>query len=228
MDPEKANLSNSIQKAAVERQSPRTPEVGKVINYDQQPIISQEELRPPLPPRPSTLELLNPGSGLQTPTKTPNSNLQASATTALSLTDIHSHSTFDDSRDVPAVSPELTPSGKSLKGISSIRRLKIHDVSEGEESASVRSYSPTVKARGELESLLGEVRQPIEESSTHRFFDAGNERPFSFAWNSSENEELMAHFAQEFDDLEELDAKGESEGIYQIALLSRVMLTENT
>ena len=128
----------------------------KIVNRD-------EDFRPPLPPRPSNLAT---DLGLLRESRKESRNsmhqhsaslrpkLQSSATTALSRTDIHTQSFQDGSRETFTASAESTPSTKPSQVFGSIRRIKGFSSSEGGDTASVRSYAPTLEAGGDNESLV--------------------------------------------------------------------------
>ncbi|KAL8715950.1 MAG: hypothetical protein Q9220_000617 [cf. Caloplaca sp. 1 TL-2023] len=171
-------------------------------------VILNEEKPPPLPPRPLRAETEHKGStGFQSPQTLARPRIQATATTALSRTDIHTQSYQDGSRETYAASKQSTPPPKTWTGWSSIRRLKVRD---GDESASIRSYAPTVDAAGDIESLLGGFVSPepssgwnllsrqLEETSVQR-----NEAP--------EDEELLHDFDREFDELHVADGDDQAE-----------------
>ena len=182
-----------------------------------QSTIIDEGPRPPLPPRPNNLNLLgerpfNPGGSLQTPSKSPRPKLQSTATTALARTDIHTQSYQDGSRDIYATSAESTPSGKTSKGYGSLGRFKGYHRNEGDDSASVRSYAPTLEASGDVESLLGEILGASQESPSWRLMGSPTETFNPFDSIPHEDDEATADFSREFDELDGLDLDGTNEG----------------
>lgn len=168
---------------------------------------SNEERPPPLPPRPARLEAHKKVSNA-VPTGFPawqssaRPRLQATATTAVSRTDIHTQSSQDESGETHAVTKQLSPPAKSWGGWGSIRRLKIHD---GDESASIRSYAPTLGTGGDVESLLGDVLGPENTPGwnilTGQLEETGLEQPDAF-----KEEEILHDFDQEFDEIDVLDS----------------------
>ena len=175
--------------------------------------ITDEGPRPPLPPRPVNLSLLgeglsNSGGSLPRPKTLTRPNLQATATTGLSLTDIHTQSYPDGSRETS----ESTSSHRSPKDPGSIRRFKNRYGSEGDESASVRSYAPTLEAGGDVESLLGEVLGASSVSPAWGLLSSQAERPDPFDLNSYEDDELTAEFNREFDEIGQVDPEYNNEG----------------
>ncbi|KAL8909481.1 MAG: hypothetical protein Q9207_000161 [Kuettlingeria erythrocarpa] len=144
-------------------EEPKTVDVPTIAlpKEDSEPDTSKEEERPPLPPRPSR-ETSNVALSVFPSVKASlRPRLQSTATTALSRTDIHTQSFQDGSRETSATSKPLSPPTRSWTGWGSIRRLKIHD---GDETASIRSYAPTLEAGGEVESLFGDVLGPEPSS----------------------------------------------------------------
>lgn len=187
-------------------------EGNKIFEVDFQSSISDEGRPPPLPPRPGNLDFLHPGGSLQRPKRQSRPNLQSTATTALSLTDIHIQSYQDGSKETFAAPTESTPSGKSIRGFGSIRRFKDRNCSEGDDSTSVRSYAPTLEADGDVESLLGDVLGPSQQSPAWKLLTSQAERPDPFDSLSFESGTAITDFDLEFAEVGELDPEGKSEG----------------
>lgn len=178
---------------------------------------TEPEYRPPLPPRPTNVKLLregsySPGSSLQRPGKTARPHLQSTATTALSRTDINTQSYQDGSRETFAASAQTTPLSKSITAFGSIRRIKGLSDSEGGDSASVRSYAPTLETGGDTESLLGEVLGASQESPAWRLLSTQIEAPDPFESVTYEDDEATVDFDREFDEISAVAADGENEG----------------
>ena len=176
----------------------------------------EEDSRPPLPPRPGTLDLFqegkhSPGNSLQRPKKSNRPNLQSTATTALSRTDIQTQSYQDGSRETYAASAETTLPSKSAGVFGSIRRFKGIGGSETGDSASVRSYAPTLEAGGDGESLLGEVLG-ASQSPSWKLLSTQYEAPDPFDSATYENDEATVDFYREFDEIRAVDKDGGSEG----------------
>lgn len=178
---------------------------------------TDEERRPPLPPRPKNLSLLQGGnkSSLQVPKRSPRPDLQSLATTALSRTDIHTQIFQDGSRETTAYDAQTTPPSKYLGGFSSIRRFKGFGSSEG-DSASVKSYAPTLEAGGDVESLLGEVLGSSQESPAWKMLSAQIEAQDPFELVTHGDDEVSADFYREFDAIGEMNTKRENEGTYRL------------
>lgn len=186
---------------------------------------SEQEYRPPLPPRPTNVNLLregsySPGSSLQRSRKTSRPHLQSTATTALSRTDIHTQSYQDGSRETFAASAQTTPPTKSIAAFGSIRRIKGLSDSEGGDSASVRSYAPTLETGGDVESLLGEVLGASQESPAWRLHSTQNEAPDTFDSITCEDDEATVDFYREFDEIGAIAADGENEGKFVHLIIS--------
>ena len=193
---------------------------------------TEQDFRPPLPPRPTNVNLpregsYSPGSSLQKLTKTSRPHLQSSATVALSRTDIHTQSYQDGSRETFAASAETTPPSKALATFGSIKRIKGLSDSEGGDSASVRSYAPTFETSGDVESLLGEVLEASQESPAWRLHNAQNGAPDPFESVTYEDDDATVDFYREFDEIREVDADGGNEG--KLGLTSNTeLMTEST
>ena len=200
-------------------------EGNKISGVDFQNTVTDEGPRPPLPPRPGNRGLFLPGGSLQRPIKQSRPNLQSSATTALSLADIHTQSYQDGSRETFAGSVESSPPAKSIGGFGSIRKFKGRNGSEGDDSASVRSYAPTLEVGGDVESLLGDILGSSQQSPGWRLPSSRVERPDPFDTVSYEEDTATTEFASEFDELGGLDSEGKNEGrsqsITDILLLNR-------
>lgn len=182
----------------------------------------EQEYRPPLPPRPTNVNLLregsySPGNSLQRSGKNSRPNLQSTATTALSRTDIHTQSYQDGTRETFAASAQTTPPTKAIAAFGSIRKIKGITDSEGGDSASVRSYAPTLETGGDTESLLGDVLGVSQESPAWRLH-AQNEALDPFDSPIYEDDEASVEFYREFDEISAVAADGENEG--NIGLIS--------
>ncbi|KAL5343621.1 trafficking protein Mon1-domain-containing protein [Aspergillus crustosus] len=115
---------------------------------------SPEGRPPPLPPRPSTLSLLEdrgaaPGTPrLNNPAAHP--TLQARATTAVSITDIASHDNGKEALPVPTL-PETLRAKASLSHLATPK-----GGSETGDSASIRSYARYSES-GETDNIFGDL-----------------------------------------------------------------------
>lgn len=176
------------------------------------PSSEENESRPPLPPRPVGSFSLGqpptlPTSGRPSTAKRP--QLQARPTTAVSSIDIQTVTFPDGSRETySSISDRNQSAGDSgLRVPSSNASWR---GSEHDDSASLRNYAPTLRAGGDLESLLDDclsAQSPAWKAlSGHT--EAGNPfEPIDF-----ESDVQLARFEHEFDELEEVDSKGGNEG----------------
>ncbi|KAL9585302.1 MAG: hypothetical protein Q9212_001596 [Teloschistes hypoglaucus] len=175
-------------------------------------VASEEDRPPPLPPRPKRVEAHRRVSNVvaagfpasQYPARP---RLQATATTALSRTDIHTQSYQDGSRETYAASKQASPPTRSWGGWGSVRHLKIHD---GDETASIRSSAPTLGTGGDVESLLGGFLGHDQASSSNilerQLQEAGLEE-----LDDSKDDEVLEDFDREFDEIGAGDEKNMDE-----------------
>lgn len=155
-----------------------------------------EQGRPPLPPRPETIDLLNEGNTFRTSTTRP--NLQSQATTALSLTDITGQ-TNADGRDGFVAGFGRTLLG-GLRAKASLSQLNSARGSEAGDTASVISYAPNSE---QDESLFGEF---ANES-------IGDSEKIEILGQDEYPQDGTAHeFVEEFEPIGELDEDGQNEG----------------
>ena len=174
---------------------------------------SYDDKPPPLPPRPFNSRDCgsnnNSPSTLRLP-KATRPQLQSSATTAISLTDIHTQSYQDGSQETFATQAEPSSSGHFLKGFGTTRRLRGIGGSEA-DTASVKSLAPTVEAGRDVESLLGNVLRVPQESSAWTPYDFVTENLDPFDSGLYEINDELSSFDEEFDELAEsnIDQGGE-------------------
>lgn len=207
-----AEMDSKVESSTISQARSQSPEI-------------EPEYRPPLPPRPANVNLLrdgsySPGSSLQRSRKTSRPHLQSTATTALSRTDIHTQSYQDGSRETFAASAQTTPPSKAIAAFGSIRRIKGVTESEGGDSASVRSYAPTLETGGDVESLLGEVVGVSQESPAWKL-STQNEAPDTFDSAIYEDDEATVDFYREFDEISAVAADGENEGRFGLVSVSQ-------
>lgn len=152
--------------------------------------MSSEEQRPPLPPRPNTLNLLDERQAAQ-------SNLQAKATTAVSLTDIESQQIPDTvpSRGLP----------ETLKARTSLSQIGSSKASETGDSMSIRSSIPNTDV-GEVENVFNDfiATEPgtIHQDSTGLLL-----------FPEFRADDVEDDFVSEFESVGEVDEHGENEGL---------------
>ncbi|KAG4426655.1 Vacuolar fusion protein mon1 [Cadophora malorum] len=169
-------------------------------NEEQNGAQEAEEARPPLPPRPSLLK----------PSTRPGSAYASKPTTGLSSIDIQTLSFPDGSRgtfSTPAsrsVSESVSISGTS-GGQSTPSRKISRNGSDFDDSASLMSYAPTLRANGDLASLLDEGLN--SQSAAWKLLSTQTESVNAFETVDFEDTSL-ANFENEFDEIEEVDNKG--------------------
>ncbi|KAI4227277.1 MAG: hypothetical protein L6R36_002546 [Xanthoria steineri] len=174
--------------------------------------VSNEEKPPPLPPRPARADshyqapVVGP-AGLRAPPSTARPRLQATATTAVSRTDIHTHSYQDGSRETYAALKQSSPPPTSWGGWSSIKRLKSQEASD---SASIRSYAPTLGTAGDVDSLLGGFSGQ-EQTSGWNIFNAQLKETGLQHGDVFEEDMVLENFDQEFDEIDALEGEDKTE-----------------
>ncbi len=190
---------------------------------DSQSLKFDEGERPPLPPRPKNLNLLGNNKSHQSTLRVPNQSarpsLQTLATTAVSLTDIQTQTFPDGSRETYANSTRSTQSGRSFHLGSPSGRNTSYNGSERDDTASLRSYAPTLGV-GDVESLLGDVLGAAgQHSPAWRLLSGQLDRSNPFDTIPYDDEEPTADFSREFDELADMDPDGSNEGIMSRSIL---------
>ena len=175
-----------------------------------------EEPRPPLPPRPTNLSLIqegkySPGSTLHVPKRSLRPGLQSNATVALSRPDIHTQSHQDEGGEITVSSPQATPPTKSL-GFGNLKRSKGLASSEDGDTSSFKSYAPTLEVGGDVESLLGEVPAASQVSPTWKLLSAQVGALSPFDSTTFEDDELTANFYREFDEIQAVGSQADDSG----------------
>ncbi|KAL1800188.1 hypothetical protein ACET3X_000530 [Alternaria dauci] len=181
------------------RRYSRSTSAGSLASTDEGPP-------PPLPPRPGLgLGLLSrPSTSHSTAAGRP--QLLSKATTQLSIARTQAFAT--DAKDESPTSSG--PKSRDVLGAN----LASHNLSDADDSASIRSYAPTVEAAGYQESLLGEVMGPAEKSEQektllrtlgHKFVDGEAQSMFP------PDPYFEAAFRREFDDVEDMAMDGSNE-----------------
>ncbi|KAH0565126.1 hypothetical protein GP486_001477 [Trichoglossum hirsutum] len=178
-----------------------------IEGMQQEDTFDEEALPPPLPPRPqisreqpsaSSTSLYHPAASMP--------SLQSKATTALSLTDIHTQSFPDGSRGTYATPParpitgynaDVSPAGYR-SGVSTSR-----NASEYGDTASVRSSVPTLPGGGDVESLIGEVLDSGQETSW-RLLNSQIESENQLSQLLEKETEFEVKFVEEFNEIEDL------------------------
>ncbi|KUJ22267.1 vacuolar fusion protein MON1 [Mollisia scopiformis] len=162
-----------------------------------------EEHRPPLPPRPSLLKTGDKaGSALSTIAK---------PTTALSSVDIQTLSFPDGSRgtfSTPATrAVSQTVSFSDTSAGQSTPSRKVSRNGSFDDGASLMSYAPTLKAHGDLASLLDEG---LNQSPAWKLLSSQAESVNPFE-NVEFEDNTLSNFQHEFDEIEALDSKSGNE-----------------
>ena len=168
--------------------------------------------RPPLPPRPSLLQI-----GLPTPslTSAKRPSLQSKPTTAISSVDIQTLSFPDGSRgtfSTPAsrsVSEAVSISGTS--GGQSTPSKADRTGSDFDDTNSLMSFAPTLKANGDLASLLDEGLG--SQSAAWKLLSTQAETVPPFEQVDYVDTSLV-NFDHEFDEIEAVDPVGGNEGMF--------------
>ncbi|TAQ89771.1 hypothetical protein B7494_g1881 [Chlorociboria aeruginascens] len=171
---------------------------------DQDGGDSSHEQRPPLPPRPSLLKSTDGPDNPLSPNKRP--ALQSQPTTALSSIDIQTLSFPDGSRGTFSTQAGRADSRPDTSAGQS-RRVS-RNGSELGDSASIMSIAPTLKANGDLASLLDESLNAQSPAWRLLSSQADTVNPFEVA----KYEDIsLTNFEYEFDDLEDIDSQGGNE-----------------
>lgn len=164
--------------------------------------VSSEGPRPPLPPRPDTLNLLDEGtSPLGAVRETAPPSLQGKATTAVSLTDIGFQQPQDGGKDTYPAHPVLPG---SLRARASLGQLASSRGSETGDSASIRSSAPNADA-GEVENIFSDF---AAESGGIQQDSSGLLQFPEFRADDVDDD-----FASEFEPVGEVEEGSEEEGL---------------
>jgi hypothetical protein len=175
--------------------------------------VSREGTPPPLPPRRTILDTPNrrpqtssgsltlprSSSGTRSGSRPP---LQSKATTALSIADVHSQNHGNDS------SHPTTPTSRQIN-FAGLRLGHSRHGSDGEETASVMSYAPTMEASADVESMLGDVLQDRNTPGWTPITPRKDLEEDSLFPNDLDFDEAFEH---EFDELDDITSDGLNEG----------------
>ncbi len=169
------------------------------------------EERPPLPPRPSLLQTTTTSTIRPVAPTAKSPGLQAKATTAVSSVDIQTLSFPDGSRGTfsTPVSRSVSDITLGKKGGSPSRiSSRCGSIVGGDDSASLLSCVPTLRASGDLASLLDEGLE--SQSPAWRLLSSqADVDPFE----SLEYEDYsLVNFEHEFNEIEAVDSQGGNEG----------------
>lgn len=169
-------------------------------------LPSREGTPPPLPPRPQ-LGLLPSRPSTSHASIPTRPQLVAKPTTQLSFANTQAFGS--EPRDDSSASSASKP--RNFLGVNAASRA----ASDGDDSASIRSYAPTTEAGGDAESILGEVMGSLEKTEQeklllqtlgHRFEDTEAQSMFP------PDPEFDAAFDHEFDEIDDMASDGSNEG----------------
>jgi hypothetical protein len=191
----KPSVSEDTTPNAATMNEPSTQE-----NHNEAPEMEQsrEMTPPPLPPRPANHDLLDDRpttadmGSLRLPKRTSRPQLQSHATTALSRTDITMQSRADSTI---AKSPSTSREPSQKRSASRLGRFI--GSSETDDSASVRSYAPTLDVPYDGVSMLGD-----EPSPAWRALNAQMGTVDELQLDETFEDPLSERITFEFDDLE--------------------------
>jgi hypothetical protein len=215
---EKHGASKGPEMSVQEGETKKEATIEEEENEGLETQESEVEERPPLPPRPSLLQSVNQSS---TPLSTPKRPaLVSKPTTALSSVDIQTLSFPDGTRGTFS-----TPAHRSVSeslsvrsGLSTVKSTPhgkaSHNGSEFDDTTSLMnyapSYAPTLRANGDLASLLDEGLN--SQSPAWKLLSTQSESANLF--ESVDYEDMsLANFDQEFDQIEAIDSKEGNEGM---------------
>ncbi|KAI9736887.1 MAG: Vacuolar fusion protein mon1 [Claussenomyces sp. TS43310] len=173
---------------------------------------ADDENRPPLPPRPVTAQLSpQPSSPQGPPENVSRPRLQSKPTTALSSVDIQTLSFPDGTRGTFSTSDHLSSAGglPLTPALKPGKRKTSRNGSEGDDSASIVSHAPTLRANGDLESLLAESLNA--QSPAWKLLNSYTESVNPFETIEFEQNHGLLSFEQEFDEIADVDSNGGNE-----------------
>ncbi|TKA32114.1 hypothetical protein B0A50_01361 [Salinomyces thailandicus] len=172
---------------------------------------SQELTPPPLPPRPRLEVNGRPpttGAGsFRLSKRASRPQLLSQATTAVSLADVHTQSRADFSSNPSSPASRIVSRKHSL---SHFGKFRGNSDSGGDDSASLRSYAPTLDARLDGESLLGDVPEQ-EATPAWRALSAQLEHDDPFDNVLPDLDLFSLQMQHEFDEVCAVDAEGTNE-----------------
>ncbi|KAF1988394.1 DUF254-domain-containing protein [Aulographum hederae CBS 113979] len=195
--------------SAADFKSESVPPVERTTSAPGSELPSREGTPPPLPPRPKTIHPKSPEaqagfSSLRVPGGSSRPSLQAQATTALSVGDIHTQSGAHAPR--PSSSRQV-----SFAGFGFMRKHRGSDAGDSISIRSTGSYAPTLETGGEVESIVGDVLagadNPAWKLLTPHLDGAGNFAETLFPEDSA----FEYAFMTEFDELDAIDPDGSNE-----------------
>jgi hypothetical protein len=160
---------------------------------------------PPLPPRPRTIagQADSPVGSLRVMKSSARPRLQSKPTTMLSVADFHSE--LPAEHDVPnkgLFAPPMRAS-RSISNLSQLGGRRKSSMGDTSSIRSVRSILPGRSRSEDVESLFGDMIEPVELG--------GHSDEHIFESRQHEDAQFEALFEHEFVELEELDSHGNNE-----------------
>ncbi|CAK3964559.1 Hypothetical predicted protein [Lecanosticta acicola] len=165
---------------------------------------SQELTPPPLPPRPP----LSQAGSLRLSKRSSRPQLLSNPTTALSLADVHTQSHAESASTVSSPPSRAVSRKHSLAHFG--RFVSNNTSSEGDDSASIKSYIPSLDARFENESILGNFGRDLTALPGEVPHERDDDDE-TFQTLNSEDEELASQVEHEFEEVGSLNAQGSNE-----------------
>lgn len=162
--------------------------------------VSSEGERPPLPPRPNTLSLLNDETGSR-------ATLQAEATTAISRAEIGTQSPAKGGSAYSTLTSRGVSNGPKAKA--SLSQLASPRGSEAGDSASIQSSIPNADA-GDVEALFLDFAATASEGQG--MHATGLLEFPEFAADNIDDDGILS----EFEAVGELNEEGDNEGMVSI------------
>lgn len=206
-----SNDTATNNEAAPHNATTPPPDKARVSGHGNEAMEHSQELRPPLPPRPSIVEReQTSGAGsLRLSKRAARPQLQSQATTALSLADVHTGNR-SESGDA-----QSSPASRAVSRKPSFAQSTLHTstaTSEFDDSASVKSIVPTAETRLDGEGTLGEL---VEGAATPAFkaLSAQIERSNPFDSVLAEDDVLSVQMQTEMQDIGSIDETGSNEEI---------------
>lgn len=163
---------------------------------------SSGSLAPPLPPR-STLDERPPASprtgSLRLAKKTSRPQLLSQATTAVSLTDVHTQSRLDPTS---AQSSPISRAVSRKHSSTNLSRFVSSDASEVDDFTSIRSYAPTLDVQLDGDGAADHDGLPNEASAAWKALSAQVERNDPFGFVLDQDDLVDVQIQHEFDSLQ--------------------------
>ncbi|EEH19349.1 hypothetical protein PABG_01668 [Paracoccidioides brasiliensis Pb03] len=159
---------------------------------------------PVLPPRPGLDEQEGATDATSKIKPTSRHSLQSKPTTALSLTDVNTHTLPDGSKDLYSSTAVKTIPGKAIGHRTSVSQLRSRRGSDAGDSISVRSFVPGGETPDDI-SLFGDF--PIVGGDEISWVHSG-ERAVKRALLDSDDDEVDSEFEHEFDAIDQVEPDG--------------------